>query len=100
MKSADRNLGMDRSISRRDLLLGMGALAASSFVPGRAFADEMLRLERAGGIAPGYPPGLTGLRGNHAGSFEVAHQLGRQGRSDGSDHRELCRRPRHWARYE
>jgi hypothetical protein len=41
MKSDNRNLGMDRSISRRDVLLGMGALAASTFVPGRAFADEV-----------------------------------------------------------
>ena len=45
MKSSDRNLGMDRPISRRDLLLGVGASAASAFVPGRAFADEMFRLE-------------------------------------------------------
>ena len=80
MKSADRDLGMGRSISRRDLLLGMGAVAASGFVPGRAFADEMLRLELAG--LPGYPPSLTGMRGSHAGSFEVAHQLAREGRRD------------------
>ena len=82
MKPADRNLGMDRSISRRDLLLGMGALAASAFLPSRAFADEMLRLERAGEVGPGYPPGLTGMRGSHVGSFEVAHQLAREGRRD------------------
>ena len=82
MKPDDRNLGMGRAILRRDFLLGMGALAASTFVPGRAFAEEMLRLERAGGVGPGYPPGLTGLRGSHAGSFEVSHQLGREGRSD------------------
>ena len=80
MKSSDRNLGMDRPISRRDILLGMGASAASAFVPGRAFADEMLRLEGTSG--PYYPPGLTGLRGSHVGSFEVAHQLTREGRSD------------------
>ncbi len=80
MKPADRTLGMDRSISRRDLLLGMGAFTASAFIPGRAFADEMLRIERADG--PFYPPGLTGLRGSHIGSFEVAHQLAREGRRD------------------
>ncbi len=80
MKPADRNLGMDRSISRRDLLLGMGAVAASTFIPGRAFADEMLQLERASG--PYYPPGLNGLRGSHVGSFEVAHQLAQEGRRD------------------
>ncbi len=82
MNPADRNLGMDRSISRRDLQLGMGAFVASTFIPSRAFADEMLRLEPAGGIGPGYPPGLTGMRGSHVGSFEDAHQLARGGRRD------------------
>lgn len=78
MKSSDRNLGMDRSISRRDLLLGMGASAASTFIPSQVFANEMLRLE---GVNGGYyPPKLTGLRGSHAGSFEVAHELAREGR--------------------
>ncbi len=78
MKPSDRNLGMDRSISRRDLLLGMGASAASTFIPSGAFADEMLRLE---GVNGGYyPPKLTGLRGSHVGSFEVAHELAREGR--------------------
>ena len=80
MKPSDKDLGMDRPISRRDLLLGMGASAASAFVPGRAFADEMLRIEGASG--PYYPPGLTGLRGSHTGSFEVAHQLAREGQRD------------------
>lgn len=80
MKPSDRNLGMDRPISRRDLLLGMGASAASAFVPGRTFADEMRRLEDT--RRPYYPPGLTGLRGSHLGSFEVAHQLARESRRD------------------
>ena len=82
MKPTDRDLGMDRPISRRDLLHTMGALAASTLVPGRALADEMLALERAGEAAAGYPPALTGLRGSHVGSFEVAHQLAREGRRD------------------
>jgi len=34
VKPADRKLGMDRRISRRDILHGVGALAATSFVPG------------------------------------------------------------------
>lgn len=87
MKLSDRDLGMDRPISRRDLLLGMGASAAAAFVPGRAFADEMLRLEGASG--PYYPPGLTGLRGSHVGSFEVAHQLAREGRREWGSVQEL-----------
>ncbi|MGI9260520.1 MAG: NAD(P)-binding protein [Woeseiaceae bacterium] len=80
MKLSDRDLGMGQPITRRDILAGMGATAASAFVPGHAFADEMLRLEGSDG--PYYPPALTGLRGSHVGSFEVAHQLGREGRRD------------------
>ena len=74
MKAADRNLGMDRRISRRDLLHGVGALAAASLVPGQALTDSV--------AASGYPPAIAGLRGNHIGSFEVAHQLAREGRVD------------------
>ncbi len=82
MKPADRNLGMDRTISRRDLLHGMGALAASTLLPGRALAEEMLALEGAGETAAGYPPALTGLRGSHVGSFETALELALEGRRD------------------
>jgi spermidine dehydrogenase len=75
MNPEDRNLGMGRRISRRDLLHGAGGLAAASLVPGIAFAD-------AGRSPAYYPPSLTGMRGNHAGSFEVAHELARYGRTD------------------
>ena len=71
---------MDRPISRRDLLHGMGALAASALIPGCAQPNQMFALEHTG--AAGYPPALTGFRGNHVGSFEVAHQLARDGRRD------------------
>jgi len=80
MKYTNRDLGMDRPISRRDILHGFGALAASSFVPGTAFADEVLAAELAG--RPYYPPSLTGMRGDHDGSFDVAHKLGREGKRD------------------
>ena len=86
MSRKDRDLGMDRPISRRDVLNGLGALAASTMIPGRALADTVLALERAGDIAPvsaaAYPPALTGYRGSHVGSFEVAHQLALGGRTD------------------
>jgi spermidine dehydrogenase len=55
----------------------MGAM-----IPGRALADKVLALERAGEAAAGYPPALTGLRGSHVGSFEVAHQLALSGQTD------------------
>jgi spermidine dehydrogenase len=69
-RNDDRELGLDRPISRRDflngVLIGTGALAA----PGASAAT-----------APpsDYPPALGGLRGSHVGSFEVAHALGRDG---------------------
>ncbi len=78
MNSRDRKLGMNQQISRRDVLHGVGAIAAAAFVPGHTFADDMLAIEKAGG----YPPALTGMRGNHPGSFEVAHKLAREGQSD------------------
>ena len=79
-KHIDKDLGMDRPISRRDVLHGFGALTASSFVPGTVFADEVMAAEKAG--HPYYPPALTGMRGDHDGSFDVAHKLAREGKRD------------------
>lgn len=57
-------------ITRRDFLNGMalGGAAAAGAAPA-----ELLAAAR--GQAPYYPPMLTGMRGSHAGSFEVAHAL-------------------------
>jgi len=67
---------MARPISRRDILHGVGAMATASLVPGYSLADDIL------GPAAGYPPALTGMRGNHDGSFDVAHQLALGSRHD------------------
>ncbi len=54
-------------ITRRDFLNGVGiGIAGSMLVPGG--------LARAQ-TADYYPPALTGMRGSHPGSFEVAHAL-------------------------
>jgi len=82
VKLTDRNLGMDRRISRRDLLHGVGALAATSLVPGPSFSDDISSPEGAATNGFAYPPARSGLRGNHVGSYEVAHQLARGGRQD------------------
>ena len=79
-KDTGRRPGMGQSVSRRDILHGFGAVAATSFVPGEAFAQAVLAAEEAG--RPYYPPALAGMRGNHDGSFEVAHALAREGRTD------------------
>ncbi len=84
MKSKDHMLGMDRPISRRDFIHGVGALSAASMFPMTSFAEQILATDS--NSVPlrnnGYPPALIGMRGNHAGAFEVAHQLVREGQTD------------------
>ena len=64
---------MGRQISRRDFLngipVGVGALA----LPGAS--GWLLGACMPPGPSDPYPPALTGLRGSHPGSFEVAHEL-------------------------
>lgn len=91
----DRKLGMQRKISRRDMLHGLGALSlgalsvgslsscSSSFFAGQAATDNKTPLNnKIKSLEPVYPPASTGLRGNHQGSFEVAHKLGRENNHD------------------
>jgi len=74
----DRTLGMDRSITRRDILNGATAMTATSLLPHMAFAEQVA----SSNAAPYYPPALTGMRGNHDGSFENAHMMGLEGNSE------------------
>jgi spermidine dehydrogenase len=70
IKRSDRQLGMDKAISRRDFLNGVSIAIGASLLPGTAFARDFGAQD-----LPGYyPPGLTGMRGSHPGSFETAHQ--------------------------
>jgi spermidine dehydrogenase len=68
---------MDRPITRRDFLDGVAIAAgsiASGMLPGMiagTSAHEAAMRNRQGQ----YPPKLTGLRGSHPGSFELAHRL-------------------------
>ena len=75
-KSRDRELGMDRNISRRDFLngiaLGIGAAMAPSDLWAMFGGETPAHDQNASGY---YPPALTGLRGSHPGSFETAHTL-------------------------
>ena len=80
MNARDRELGMDRGITRRDILHGAGALAVAGLIPPRlSVAQAATRSDISTSL---YPPALTGLRGSHVGSFEVAHELAWQGRRD------------------
>ena len=77
MKADDRAAGMDQPIARRDFLNGVmiaGGSIASAILP--KIATEVLAGEAATDTSRGYyPPSLTGLRGSHPGSFELAHKL-------------------------
>lgn len=71
----DRRLGMDRPITRRDFLDGLAIAVGMSLLPLGCRPSEP-EVPFAPELEPGYyPPASTGLRGNHPGSFEVAHQL-------------------------
>ena len=75
----DEDLGMDREIDRRDFLNGFSVAIGSSLVSPHLKWLEALGLPQSP-FAPEkassyYPPSLTGMRGSHDGSFEIAHQL-------------------------
>jgi spermidine dehydrogenase len=63
------------SITRRDFLNGTTLAIASGLTPAAQIAADPAR----------YPPALTGMRGQHPGSFEVAHAFARQGQRFGVD---------------
>jgi spermidine dehydrogenase len=77
--SKNRELGMDRKITRRDFIEGASIAVAGSLLPGTGLAAPATMPSSAAG---NYPPGRGGLRGIHDGAFEVAHQLAREGRRD------------------
>lgn len=74
-----------KQIKRRDFVsgvaIGAGGLLLAGCTDDRpvSFANEVPR----GGLAPSsgsyYPPTLTGMRGSHEGSYEVAHSLSWRG---------------------
>ena len=68
----DRELGMNRRITRRDFLNGVAVTAGAALLPWQLFAAGDGDPDKA---ASYYPPALTGLRGSHPGSFDSAHAL-------------------------
>jgi len=62
---------MPFDISRRDFLNGVALTVVAGLTPWDQIRAQPSR----------YPPALTGLRGHHPGSFEVAHELAREGKA-------------------
>ena len=71
MNNEDKKLGMNKDISRRDFINGVGIALGSS-----AFGSTALSKTNSAQDEFGYyPPKLMGMRGSHPGSFEVAHLI-------------------------
>jgi spermidine dehydrogenase len=80
----DRELGLRCPISRRDFLngvaVGVGStLVGESVLAAAARGTDEFAPEKTSGY---YPPALTGMRGNHDGTFAYAHRLRDGGKWD------------------
>ncbi|MGA3224645.1 MAG: FAD/NAD(P)-binding protein [Acidobacteriaceae bacterium] len=72
MNWTDKELGMDRRITRRDFMNGAAMAIAAAVAP----HASLLAQEKEAQDRSGYdPPAAHGLRGSHPGAFEVAHRL-------------------------
>ena len=78
MHGEDRHLGLHRPISRRDMLngiaMGISSNLASTWLTSCGWSAETAALF-AQDRPTYYPPALTGMRGSHDGSWEMAHAL-------------------------
>jgi len=90
--ATDESLGMHRCISRRDFLNGVALTIGTSLVPPAALAFDQAPYapEQKAGY---YPPSLTGMRGNHDGTFTFAHRLRDGDTSDFSGKPETTNEP-------
>jgi spermidine dehydrogenase len=66
----DRELGMDRPITRRDFLDGVAVTIGGAIIATHAPAMSAQEANSAN-----YPPALTGLRGDQKNVYEIAHKL-------------------------
>ncbi len=67
---------MTSKITRRDFLNGVAiGTGASLLMPGQLIAQSSGSVTSNQFLSDYYPPTLTGMRGSHEGSYEVAHAL-------------------------
>src|SRR5216683_5617153 len=76
----DKDLGMDREITRRDFLNGVAIGVGGTLIGGGIGTETLLAAAALDEFAPEkapdyYPPARTGMRGNHDGTFTFAHRL-------------------------
>ena len=71
----DIELGLKCPISRRDFLNGIAVSVGGTLVLPSGMAGLLQAEQQGKGQAQYYPPALTGMRGNHDGTFTYAHRL-------------------------
>jgi spermidine dehydrogenase len=76
----DRELGMNREITRRDFLNGVAIGTGATILGGPIGAQQLVAAAAFDEFAPEkaadyYPPARMGIRGNHDGSFSIAHRM-------------------------
>ena len=76
----DVELGMNREITRRDFLNGVAMGTGAALLGSSLGASQLLAAGALDDFAPEkspdyYPPARMGMRGNHDGSFPVAHRM-------------------------
>jgi len=72
MSLSDKELGMDRKITRRDFMNGAAMSVAAAMLPPLHAQSEPREAQNAAGYDP---PALTGMRGSHEGAYQTAHSL-------------------------
>ena len=80
VENKDRELGMNREITRRDFLNGVAVGTGATLLGGSIGAEQLFAAAAFDEFAPEkapdyYPPTRTGIRGNHDGSFTFAHRM-------------------------
>jgi spermidine dehydrogenase len=82
MTKTDRDLGMDRSITRRDFLNGVSVAVGGSLLGAGAAAghpaprdEEWMQRAQPSMTGEIYPPALTGMRGSGPGMMDAAHAM-------------------------
>ncbi|MCH8943902.1 MAG: FAD-dependent oxidoreductase [Proteobacteria bacterium] len=78
MQKSDRQLGMNRDITRRDFIHDLSLTSLGLTLPAGVLAEAFTGNPESAGTY--YPPTRTGMRGSHPGAFEVAHALAREGK--------------------
>jgi spermidine dehydrogenase len=76
MGFTDKELGMDRRITRRDFMNGAAMTIGASLAPHTSLFAQTGAAAQEEQNSAGYdPPALHGMRGSHEGSYQVAHSL-------------------------